>query len=113
MDRISFIEPLVADGLLGSPEALLIHDEGACGSEAFCVPLLTLAEELPCGADPNEGHLIRAAAQCLLIESACQTTVDIGLLRFSNRSVPFAMTEYARERTRETLAEIRRLQIVS
>ena len=113
MDRISFIEPLIADGLLGSPEALLIHDEAACGPETFCVPLLTLAEELPCGEDPKERHLIRAAAQCLLIESACQTPVDIGLLRFRNRSVPFAMTEYARKRTRETLAEIRRLQIVN
>ena len=110
MDRISFVEPLVADGLLGSPEALLFHDDGECGPDAFCVPLLTLAEDLPSGVDPNECHLIRAAAQCLLIESACQTPVDIGLLRFRNRSVPFAMTEFARERTRETLAEIRRLQ---
>lgn len=111
MDRISFIEPLVADGLLGSPEVLLIHEEGAHGPDAYCVPLLTLAEELPCGEDPNERHLIRAAAQCLLIESACQTPVDIGLLRFRNRSVPFAMTEFARQRTQETLAEIRRLRI--
>ena len=86
------------------------HDDGECGPDAFCVPLLTLAEDLPSGADPNECHLIRAAAQCLLIESACQTPVDIGLLRFRNRSVPFAMTEFARERTREILAEIRRLQ---
>ncbi len=92
MDRISFIEPLIAHGLLGSPEALLIHDEAAFGPEMFCVPLLTKAEELPCGKDPNERHLIRAAAQCLLIESACQTPVDIGVLRFRNRSVPFAMT---------------------
>jgi len=110
MDRISFVEPLVADGLLGSPEALLFNYGGDCGPDAFCVPLLTLAEDLPSGADPNERHLIRAAAQCLLIESACQTPVDIGILRFRNRSVLFVMTEFTRERTRETLTEIRRLQ---
>jgi len=62
--------------------------------------------------DPNERHLIRASAQCLLIESAYQTTVDVGLLQFSNRSVSFVMTGFARKRTRETLAEIRRLQRV-
>ena len=109
-DRISFVEPLMADGLLGSPEALLYPDAGEHGPEPFCVPLLTLAEELPTGSDPNERHLIRASAQCLLIESACQTRVDIGLLRFRNRSVSFLMTDFARKRTRETLAEIRRLQ---
>ena len=109
-DRISFVEPLMADGLLGSPEALLYPDAGEHGPEPFCVPLLTVAEELPTSSDPNERHLIRASAQCLLIESACQTTVDIGLLQFRNRSVSFVMTDFARKRTRETLAEIRRLQ---
>jgi len=82
-DRISFVEPLMADGLLGSPEALLYLDDSEHEPEPFCVPLLTLAEELPTGSDPNEHHLIRAAAQqCLLIESACRTPVDTGVLRF-------------------------------
>ena len=109
-DRISFVEPLMADGLLGSPEALLYSDTGEHGPEPFCVPLLTVAEVLPTSSDPNERHLIRASAQCLLIEGACQTTVDVGLLQFRNRSVSFVMTDFARKRTRETLAEIRRLQ---
>ena len=108
-DRISFVEPLMADGLLGSPEALLYLDDSEHEPEPFCVPLLTLAEELPTGSDPNEHHLIRAAAQCLLIESACRTPVDTGVLRFRNRSVSFVMTDFARKRTREMLAEIRRL----
>jgi len=73
----------MADGLLGSPEALLYLDDSEHEPEPFCVPLLTLAEELPTGSDPNEHHLIRAAAQqCLLIESACRTPVDTGVLRF-------------------------------
>jgi len=108
--RISFVVPLLADGLLGSPEAVFYPDAREHGPEPFCVPHLTLAEEQPTSSDPNERHPIRASAQCLLIEGAYQTTVDLGLLQFRNRSVAFVMTRSARKRTRETLAEIRRLQ---
>lgn len=108
-DRVEFVEPLIAGGLLGSPAALLSHDTAV--PEPFCVPVLTVGEDLPEESSPQERYLICAAAQCLLIESACQWPIDVGMVRFRNRDVSFLMTDFARERTEEILGEIRRLQI--
>jgi hypothetical protein len=78
--------------------------------EPFWVPLLTIAEVLAPKCEPDERHLVRCAAQCLLLERAYKLPVDLGVLEFRNRVVSFVMTDFARERTEAVLEEIRRLQ---
>jgi hypothetical protein len=110
-NRIVFLDSLVAGGVIGRPEVLIYPEEGRPQESPVCIPFLEIPEELPPNRDPDERHLVRAAAQCLLLEYAYDIPVDIGLLEFRNRAVSFVMTDFARERTEGVLEQIRRLQM--
>ncbi len=109
-ERVVFLDPLVAGGVMGQPEVLVYTEGGGREREPFCVPLLTIPEDLAPNREPDDHHLVRGAAQCLLLERAYKLPVDFGVLEFRNRLVSFVMTDFARERTEEVLDEIRRLQ---
>lgn len=109
-ERVVFLAPLVAGGVMGQPEVLVYAEADGGEQEPFCVPLLAIPEDLAPNREPDERHLVRGAAQCLLLERAYKLPVDLGVLQFRNRVVSFVMTDFARERTEEALDEIRRLQ---
>jgi CRISPR/Cas system-associated exonuclease Cas4 (RecB family) len=95
---------------MGQPEVLVYAETDGREREPFCIPLLAISEDLAPNREPDERHLVRGAAQCLLLERAYKLSVDLGVIEFRNRVVSFAMTNFAREWTEEVLDEIRRLQ---
>jgi hypothetical protein len=84
-NRVAFLDPIVAGGVIGRPEVLIYSDED-WPQDTLCVPLLAIPEELAPDRDPDERHLVRAAAQCLLLESAYDIPVDFGLLEFERQT---------------------------
>jgi hypothetical protein len=109
-ERVVFLDPLVAGEVMGQPEVLVYAEVEGRERKPFCVPVLTIPEDLAPNREPDERHLVRGAAQCLLLERAYKLPVDLGVLEFRNRVVSFVMTDFARERTEAVLDEIRRLQ---
>jgi hypothetical protein len=110
-DRIEFLEPLIAGGLVGCPNALVVYPDGdEENGETFCLPFLKVPEQLPADQEPHECHLVQAAAHCLLLETAYRVRVRFGVLRYDNRVVSFVFDAFARRRTQEILDEIRKLQ---
>ena len=110
--HVTFLEPLISGGLLGNPEVFIYSEDESRGEAPLCLPVLALPEDLLVGKDPEERHLLRCAAQCLLVESAYDTPIDVGILRYRNRAVSLLMTDFARRRTTEVIDEIRSLQTV-
>jgi hypothetical protein len=110
-DRVEFLEPVIAGGLVGCPNALVVYARGDDeNGDTLCLPLLTVPEQLPVNQEPDERHLVQGAAHCLLLERAYRVRVRFGVLRYDNRVVSFAFNAFARRRTQEVLDEIRNLQ---
>jgi hypothetical protein len=110
-DSVEFLEPVIAGGLVGNPNALVVYPHGDDeNGETFCLPFLIVPEQLPADQDPDERHLVQVAAHCLLLEKAYRVRVRFGVLRYENRVVSFAFNAFARRRTQEILDEIRKLQ---
>jgi hypothetical protein len=109
--RVEFLEPVIAGGLVGCPNALVVYPNGGReNGDTLCLPLLTVPEHLPIDQEPDERHLVQGAAHCLLLERAYRVRVRFGVLRYDNRVVSFAFNAFARRRTQEILDEIRNLQ---